>query len=69
MKDYLREASAHGEESELQILTRKPLVAENEELFITQERGVRNCARLNDCRVWKPYIGGEQESVNWLLLC
>lgn len=34
VKDYLKEASAHGEESLLKVLTRKPVVAENEELFI-----------------------------------
>ena len=34
VKDWLKEESAYGEESELKILTRKPIVAENEELFI-----------------------------------
>ena len=34
VKDWLKEESAYGEESELKILTRKPIVAENEEMFI-----------------------------------
>ncbi len=34
VKDWLKEASSFGEESELTVLTKKPIVAENEELFI-----------------------------------
>ncbi|MDO4612214.1 MAG: 16S rRNA (cytosine(1402)-N(4))-methyltransferase RsmH [Candidatus Saccharibacteria bacterium] len=34
VKDYFKEASSYGEESELKILTKKPLVAENQELVI-----------------------------------
>ena len=34
VKDWLKESSAYGEESELQILTKKPITAGNEELFI-----------------------------------
>ncbi len=34
VKDYLREAESHGEESELRGLTRKPIVAGDQELFI-----------------------------------
>lgn len=34
VKDWLKEASAYGEESELRIMTKKPILAENEELFI-----------------------------------
>lgn len=34
VKDYFKEASSHGEESELTILTKKPIVAENQELVI-----------------------------------
>ena len=34
VKDYFKEASSHGEESELAILTKKPIVAENQELVI-----------------------------------
>lgn len=34
VKDYFKEASSHGEESELEILTKKPIVAENQELVI-----------------------------------
>lgn len=34
VKDYFKEASSHGEESELTILTKKPLVAEPDELVI-----------------------------------
>ncbi len=34
VKDYLKEQSSYGEESELTVLTKKPIVAENEELFI-----------------------------------
>lgn len=33
-KDFFKEASSLGEESELKILTKKPIVAENEELII-----------------------------------
>ena len=34
VKDYLKEVSGYGEESELQVLTKKPITAENQELFI-----------------------------------
>lgn len=34
VKDYLKEMSGYGEESELQVLTKKPIVAEESELFI-----------------------------------
>lgn len=34
VKEYFKEASAHGEESELTLLTKKPLVAEPSELVI-----------------------------------
>lgn len=34
VKEYFKEASSYGEESELEILTRKPIVAENMELVI-----------------------------------
>ncbi len=34
VKDWLKEVSGFGEESELTVLTKKPIVAENEELFI-----------------------------------
>lgn len=34
VKDYLKEATAYGEESEIEILTKKPIVADTEELFI-----------------------------------
>ncbi len=34
VKDYLKDAESYGEESELEVLTRKPIVAEPEELFI-----------------------------------
>ena len=34
VKDWLREISGYGEESELEVLTRKPITAGNEELFI-----------------------------------
>ena len=34
VKDYFREASNHGEESELRIITKKPIVAGNEEIAI-----------------------------------
>ncbi|MDO4611668.1 MAG: 16S rRNA (cytosine(1402)-N(4))-methyltransferase RsmH [Candidatus Saccharibacteria bacterium] len=34
VKDYFKEASSYGEESELKILTKKPIVAENQELVI-----------------------------------
>ncbi len=34
VKDWLKEVSAYGEESELRVLTKKPVTAENEELFI-----------------------------------
>lgn len=34
VKDYLREVSSHGEESELTIITKKPITAENEEIAI-----------------------------------
>ena len=34
VKDYFREASSHGEESELRIITKKPIVAGNEEIAI-----------------------------------
>ena len=33
-KDYFKEASSHGEESELMILTKRPIIAESEELVI-----------------------------------
>ena len=32
--DYFKEASSFGEESELKIITKKPIVAENQELVI-----------------------------------
>ena len=34
VKNWMREAAEHGEESELKILTKKPITAESEELFI-----------------------------------
>jgi len=34
VKDYLKEQSAYGEESELEVLTKKPITAGQEELFI-----------------------------------
>ncbi len=34
VKDWLKEATSHGEESELTVLTKKPIVADTEELFI-----------------------------------
>ncbi len=34
VKDYLKEVSGYGEESELQVLTKKPIVADQSELFI-----------------------------------
>ena len=34
VKDYFKEASSHGEESELTLKTKKPIVAENQELVI-----------------------------------
>lgn len=34
VKEYFKEASSHGEESELRILTKKPIVAGERELFI-----------------------------------
>ncbi len=34
VKDWLKEASGFGEESEVTVLTKKPITAENEELFI-----------------------------------
>lgn len=34
VKDWLKEETAYGEESELKVLTKKPRLAENEELFI-----------------------------------
>ena len=34
VKDYFKEAESHGEESELKVLTKKPIVAENVELVI-----------------------------------
>ena len=34
VKEYFKEASSYGEESELKILTKKPIVAESEELVI-----------------------------------
>ena len=34
VKEFFKEASSHGEESELTILTKKPIVAENQELVI-----------------------------------
>lgn len=34
VKEYLKEATQHGEESELEVLTKKPIVAENLELVI-----------------------------------
>ena len=34
VKEYFKEASSHGEESELTILTKKPIIAESEELVI-----------------------------------
>lgn len=34
VKDYFKEAVSHGEESELSLITKKPIVAENHELVI-----------------------------------
>lgn len=34
VKDWLKEVTSHGEESELTVLTKKPIVADTEELFI-----------------------------------
>lgn len=34
VKDWMKEETEHGEESQIRILTRKPILAENEELFI-----------------------------------
>ena len=34
VKDWMREASGYGEESEIRILTKKPITAEEQELFI-----------------------------------
>ena len=34
VKDYFKEASSHGEESELTIITKKPIIADNSELVI-----------------------------------
>ncbi len=34
VKDYFKEASSHGEESELTILTKKPIIADSQELLI-----------------------------------
>ena len=34
VKDWMREASGYGEESEIRILTKKPITAEMQELFI-----------------------------------
>lgn len=34
VKDWMREASGYGEESEIRILTKKPITAETQELFI-----------------------------------
>ncbi len=34
VKDFFKEASSHGEESELKVITKKPLVAEPDELVI-----------------------------------
>ena len=34
VKEFFKEASSHGEESELEIITKKPIVAENVELVI-----------------------------------
>ena len=34
VKDFFKEAASHGEESELQILTKKPIVADQSELVI-----------------------------------
>lgn len=34
VKTYFKEATSHGEESELQIITKRPIVAEESELFI-----------------------------------
>ncbi|MDO4747521.1 MAG: 16S rRNA (cytosine(1402)-N(4))-methyltransferase RsmH [Candidatus Saccharibacteria bacterium] len=34
VKDYFKEAASHGEESELQILTKKPIIADQSELVI-----------------------------------
>ena len=34
VKEYFREASSHGEESELSIINKKPLIAESDELVI-----------------------------------
>ena len=34
VKDYFKEVSSFGEESELKIITKKPIIAENQELVI-----------------------------------
>ena len=34
VKDFMKEASSHGEESSLQILTKKPIIAGEHELVI-----------------------------------
>lgn len=34
VKDYFKEAASHGEESELTIITKKPIIADNSELVI-----------------------------------
>lgn len=34
VKNYFKEATSHGEESELEVITKKPIVAEESELFI-----------------------------------
>jgi len=34
VKDWMREASGYGEESQIRVLTKKPITAESEELFI-----------------------------------
>lgn len=34
VKDWMREMSSFGEESEIEILTKKPITAEEQELFI-----------------------------------
>ncbi len=34
VKDWMREMSGYGEESRIEMITKKPIVAENEELFI-----------------------------------
>lgn len=50
VKDFMREASSHGEESELSIINKKPIIAENVELVINpraRSAKLRLAARRN----------------------